>query len=174
MFETERLILRKYTLEDLPIILKQRSDEETVRYLGGLTLQTPEFIEKRLHFYFDCYEKYGFGLMGMIWKETGELIGWSGLQPLVGTDEIEVGYGMIKEFWGKGIGYECAKFWLDYGFNQANLERIIAVASPQNVGSWRIMEKLGMNREKTENHYTMECYVYGISKDEFLAKNKTL
>src|SRR5689334_10786508 len=129
--ETERLLLRQYTLEDLPKLLEQRSIEEVIRYLGGSALQTPDFIEKRLHFYLECYEKYGFGLMAMIWKETGEIIGWSGLQPLTNTDEIEVGYGMIKEFWGRGIGYECARAWLEYGFKVANLSRIVAVASPQ-------------------------------------------
>jgi ribosomal-protein-alanine N-acetyltransferase len=91
----------------------------------------------------------------------------SGLQPLDDTFEIEVGYGMIKEFWGMGIGYECAKAWLDFGFNEKKLERIVAVASPENRGSWRIMEKCGMRYEKTAEHYGMECVFYAISKAEF-------
>ncbi len=170
MLETERLILRKFTPEDLDKLIETRSDDEVIKYLGGRTLQNPEAIEKRLHFYIDCYAKFGFGMCAMIWKETSEIIGWSGLQPLDDTSEIEVGYGMIKEFWGKSIGYECAMAWLNFGFKTASLERIVAVASPENTGSWRIMEKCGMRYEKTEMHYGMECVFYAISKEEFMAK----
>lgn len=165
--ETERLLIQQFTFEDLPKLIELRSDDEVIKYLGGLTLQNPEAIEKRLKFYIDCYEKYGYGMSAMIWKETGEMFGWSGLQPLEDSGEIEVGYGMIKEFWGKAIGFECAKVWLDYGFNIAKLERIVAVASPENTGSWRIMEKCGMSREKIETHYGMECVFYGISKEDY-------
>jgi RimJ/RimL family protein N-acetyltransferase len=168
MLETDRLIHREFTLDDLEKLIEMRSDDDVIKYLGGRILQNPEAITKRMDFYIGCYKKYGFGMNAMIWKETGEMIGWSGLQPLDGTSEIEVGYGMIKEFWQRGIGFETANAWLDYGFNQANLDRIVAVASPENTGSWRIMEKLGMKREKIEYHYDMECYFYGISKAEFI------
>ena len=167
MLETERLVLRKFTLADLDELIALRSDDEVIKYLGGRTLQNPEAITKRMQFYLDCYEKFGFGMSAMIWKATGKMIGWSGIQPLDGTTEIEVGYGMTKEFWGKGIGYECATAWLRYGFETAALERIVAVASPENTGSWRIMEKCGMRYEKTERHYGMECVFYAISKTEF-------
>lgn len=168
MLETERLIIRKFTYDDLECLIDLRSDEEVIKYLGGRQMQNPEAIEKRLRFYLDCYEKYGYGMGAMIWKKTGEMFGWSGLQPLEETGETEVGYGMVKEFWGKGIGYECARAWLEYGFKTANAERIVAVAAPENTGSWRIMEKCGMKYEKTEDHYGMNCVFYGISKQEFL------
>lgn len=171
MLETERLLIRKFTLDDLDKLIELRSDAEVIKYLGGRRMQNPESIEKRLRFYIDCYAKFGYGMCAMIWKETGEMIGWSGLQPLEETGETEVGYGMIKEFWGRGIGFECARVWLEYGFNQAGAERIVAVAVPENRGSWRIMEKCGMKYEKIDEHYGMECRFYGISKDEFLKKS---
>ena len=89
--------------------------------------------------------------------------------PLEDTDEIEVGYGMIKEFWGKGIGYECAAAWLGYAFETAGLERVVAISIPENTGSRRIMEKCGMRYEKNEMHYGEECVFYAITKDEFAA-----
>lgn len=167
MLETERLFIRKFTPEDLPRLIEMRSDAEVNLYLGGTKMQNPEAITKRMKTYVDCYEKYGFGVCAIIWKETGEMIGWGGLMPLENTSEIEVGYGMIKEFWGKGIGFETGKAWLDFGFHQKNLERIVAVAYPENKGSWRIMEKLGMKYEKTAEHYGAECVFYAISREEF-------
>ena len=167
MLETERLILRKFSPDDLGKLVELRSEDEVSKYLGGKRMQNPEAIAKRFQVYLDSYEKIGFGVCGIIWKETGEMIGWGGLMPLEDTGEIEVGYGMIKEFWGKGIGYECAMAWLKYGFETAGLKRIVAVSIPENTGSWRIMEKCGMRYEKTATHYGEECVFYAISKDEF-------
>jgi RimJ/RimL family protein N-acetyltransferase len=168
MLETERLLHRKFKPDDLDKLIELRSDPEVNQYLGGSRLQNSEAIAKRIQFYFECYDKFGFGVAAMIWKETGEMIGWSGLMPLEDTGEIEVGYGMKKEFWGKGIGLETARAWLDYGFNKAGLTRIVAVAQPENAGSWRIMEKCGMHYEKTETHYGIECLFYAVAREEFV------
>jgi RimJ/RimL family protein N-acetyltransferase len=170
MFETERLLHRPMTRDDLELLIEMRSDAEVNKYLGGTRLQNPERIAERMKFYLDCLEQNGYGMCVMIWKETNEPIGWSGLQPLEDTGETEVGYGMIRKFWGRGVGYETAMGWLRYGFETVGLERIVAVAIPENTGSWRIMEKCGMKFEKTEDHYGEECVFYGISRDEFLQK----
>lgn len=168
MLETDRLLHRKFTSDDLEKLIEIRSDVEVQKYIGGEEMQNPESLKTRLEFYISCYEDR-IGQHAMIWKATGEMIGWSGLQPLEGTEEIEVSYGMIKEFWGMGIGFETALVWLQYGFQRIELEGIVAVADKENVGSWRIMEKLGMRYERTEKHYGMNCVVYGISKNEFLS-----
>lgn len=167
MLETERLIIRPYTPDDLEELIEMRTDPEVYRYLGGTERQNRVEITKRLDFYMQCYEKLGFGMSAMIWKENGETIGGCGLQPLEDTGEIEVGYSLKKNYWRRGIGYECADAWLAYGFEKAGLERIVAVADKENTGSWRIMEKCGMTYEGMKTAYGMECKFYAISKDEF-------
>ncbi len=169
MLETERLLHQKFTSDDLDKLIEMRADEDVMKNLGGKKMQNPKALRERLQFYISCYEKQ-IGMHAIVWKENGEMMGWSGLQPLKGTDEIEVSYGMIKKYWGKGIGYETARFWLEYGFEKLGLERIVAVADKENIGSWKIMEKLGMKYEKDEIHYGMKCVFYGISKEEFLTK----
>ena len=172
MIETERLKFRKLTLDDLPQLIEQRSDPEVNKYLGGPARQNPDALAKRMQFYMSCYDKFGFGSCAMIWKETGEMIGTAGIQPLEDTGEIEVGYSIIRNHWGKGIGTEAARGWLNYGFTVASLERIVAVALEENIASRRIMEKLGMRYEKTEVHYDEPCAFYAISKEEFLRGQK--
>ena len=172
MIETERLIFRPFTEEDLPKLVEQRSDPDVNRYLGGPARQNAEALATRLKFYMDCYDKFGFGSCAMLWKETGEMIGTAGIQPLEDTGEIEVGYSIIKPYWGLGIGTEAAKGWMAYGFNTAGLERIVAIAVEENTASRRIMEKLGMRYEKTEIHYGEPCAFYAISKEEFFRHNK--
>ena len=171
MLESERLIFRKFTLDDLPLLIEQRSDPEVNKFLGGPRLQNPEALSKRIRFYMSCYESHGFGSCAMLWRPTGEMIGSAGIQPLDGTDEIEVGYTMIKEYWGRGLGTEAARAWLTYGFTTAGLERIVAVAHTAHWASRHIMEKLGMKYEKESVHYGADCAYYAISKDEFLARH---
>lgn len=168
MFETERLRFRKFTLDDLPLLIDQRSDPEVNKYLGGEKRQNPEALAERIRFYIDCYEKFGFGTCAMIWKETGEVIGSAGIQPLENTGEVEVAYNMIRRFWGKGIGTEAAKGWLQFGFETAELDRIVAIAIPENKSSIRIMKKIGMTYEATEYHYDLECARYSILRERFL------
>lgn len=172
ILETERLLHRRIAPDDLETIIDFRSDDAVNKYLGGARAKTREFNEGRMKFYLETWERYGFGFAMMIWKETGEEIGWSGLQPLEDSGEIEVGYGMIKNFWQRGIGYETAKGWLDFGFNEKNLERIVAVAAPENTASWRIMEKLGMRSEGIKRHYGTDVVFYAIAKDEFAKLSK--
>jgi len=166
--ETERLLIRPYTFDDLDELIEMRSDPDVYRYLGGLERQNPDEIRKRFGFYLECYERLGFGMSAMILKENGETIGGSGLQPLEETGEIEVGYSLKKNYWRQGIGYECASAWLKYGFETAGLERIAAVCDEKNVGSWRIMEKCGMRFEKMIFSYGMECRFYAVAKSDFL------
>ena len=168
ILESERIIYRKLTPDDLPWLIEMRAPEAVNRYLGGIEMQNAGSLAVRLKFYIDCYEQ-GLGMCAMQHRETGELMGTSGLQPLEDTGEIEVGYNFSEKFWRQGYGYESAMAWLGYGFEKCGLDRIVAVAYPENKGSWRIMEKCGMRYEKTEPHYGMDCVFYGISRNEFLA-----
>ncbi len=171
MVETERLIFRPFTLDDLPQLIDHRSDPEVNQFLGGPHRQNPDALAARIRFYMACYESHGFGMCPMIWKETGEVVGTAGLQPLENTDEVEVGYSMIKTFWGLGLGTEAARGWMHFGFKEKGLERIVAVSDLDNRASQHIMEKLGMKVEKTEIHYDIECAFYGIWKKDFLEVN---
>lgn len=171
MIETPRLIFKKYSNEDLPLLIEQRSDPEVNRYLGGPERQNPEALTDRIKFYMACYEKFGFGMCTMILKETGETIGSAGIQPLEDTGEIEVGYSLIKDQWGRGLGTEAADGWMRFGFISAGLDRIVAVANIENTASTNIMKKLGMTFEKMEMHYGHECAFYAISRDDFLHRN---
>ena len=172
IIETERLILRPFTLDDLPEMMRLRADADVVRYLGGIEMQTPEFIEKRHKFYMDCRERYGFSMSPAIRKADDAFVGWGGLQPLEETGEIEVGYGFGKPFWGLGYATEVAAAWMRYGFEEAQLARIVAVANPENMASRHVMEKLGMKYEKNAMHYKTDCVFYSIAREEFVPREE--
>lgn len=171
ILETERLTMRPITPDDLEWLIEMRTPEPVRRYLGGERMQNREAITARLPFYLECHEKFGFGFNVMSLKGTGEKIGTSGLQPLEDTGEIEVGYNLSEKYWRQGYGFECAHAWLRFGFEKAGLEKIVAIAHPDNTGSWRIMEKCGMEFQGMDHHYGIDVKFYSITKEQFLKEN---
>ncbi|MCA1615420.1 MAG: GNAT family N-acetyltransferase [Acidobacteria bacterium] len=167
IIETDRLLMRPPTRADLPALVELRSDEDVSRYLGGAAMAKPEVLDQRLDFYIGCHERHGFAMGPLLRKDGGGMIGWGGLQPLEETGEIEVGYSFAKAHWGQGYATETAAAWLRYGFARAGLARIVAVASPENTASRRVMEKLGMRYEKNAPHYGLDCVFYAVSRAEF-------
>jgi ribosomal-protein-alanine N-acetyltransferase len=167
LIETDRLLMRPVTRDDLPTMLRFRADPEVSRYLGGPAMSTPEFVARRFDFYLDCHRRRGIGMCALMRKPDTEMIGWAGLQPLEESGEIEVGYGFDRPHWGQGYATEAANAWLRYGFETVGLERIVAVAVPENKGSRRVMEKLGMKYERNAMHYGIDCAFYAIRREEF-------
>ena len=172
MLKTKRLILRQFTLEDLEVLVKHRSDKTVMKYLGGI--QKPKDVKKRLKDYSEFYEKNGYAFCAMIWRKTNEFIGVGGLQKSPSnrkssnTGETEVGYTVEKRFWGKGIATECTLACLDFGFNTIGLKRIIALTHSENIASIRVLEKAGMKFEAETQNMNETWVQYVISKDEYI------
>jgi ribosomal-protein-alanine N-acetyltransferase len=171
MLETDRLSMRWLTERDLDELAALRADSDIMRYIGE---QTREKVSQRLQVYIASYEKFGFGSCGVSLKGQRRLIGWCGLGALEDTGEIEVGYGFEKPYWGQGLATEAAGAWLRYGFEHAGLKRIVAIAMPENIGSWRVMEKLGMKYERDARHYGVDVVYYAIERDDFYPDERSV
>jgi ribosomal-protein-alanine N-acetyltransferase len=84
------------------------------------------------------------------------------------VDVVEVAYALGRAHWGGGIASEAARASLRYGFEQMKLPRIIAVAVPENTGSRRVMEKIGMQFEgMTDQYYRATLALYSIQRADF-------
>ncbi len=171
MLETARLHMRRLTERDLDELAALRSDAEIMRFIGE---QSRERVSQRLQVYMSWYEKFGFGMCGVSLKGQRPLIGWSGLGTLEDTGEIEVGYGFDKPYWGQGFATEVAAAWLRYGFEHIGLKRIVAIAMPENIGSRRVMEKLGMRYERNARHYGVDVVYYAMDRDEFYPDERSV
>ncbi len=168
IIETERTISRPFTMDDLDELAAMRADPDVARYLGDGDPHPREKVETRLKFYLQCYETHGFGSSATMLKGDPALVGACGLQPLEDSGEIEIGYSFIKPLWGQGFATEVAEGWFRYGFLERELTRIVAVCNPENVGSYRVMEKLGMTHGGMRRHYEMDLTYYAITREEFL------
>ena len=150
VIETERLALRRLTLNDLDALAAIYSDEDVRQYFpeGILTYeQTREELEWIINVY---YGQYGFGLWATTLKETNEFIGRCGLLPwtIDGREEVEVAYLLAKEHWGRGLGTEAARAILAYGFGELHLSRLICLIDPANEASVKVAIKIGMSLER--------------------------
>jgi RimJ/RimL family protein N-acetyltransferase len=141
---TERLLLRPATPDDVEPMLAVLSDPEVVRYLSGTT-STREEVEGRIQRKMAHQAEHGFSTWTVEVTQTGEVIGDTGLQLLEQTGpEVEIGWRIARRHWGRGYATEAALAALVFGFEEIGLERIVAVAHPENVASIRVMEKIGL------------------------------
>ena len=165
--ETARLRLRKFTPDDLNDLSAIRADPEVMRYIGSGKPESIEQVRTTLNKFLAHWGQHGFGRWAVVYKEANRLIGWCGLSYLENTGEVEIGYGIANSYWGKGLTSEAATASINYGFVELGLDRIVAVAWPNNVTSRRIMDRLGMKYIKMAYYYHAEVVYYAISRDEY-------
>jgi ribosomal-protein-alanine N-acetyltransferase len=170
MLETDRLILRPLDEKDVNAIFAMRSDPEVMRFIREP--QNREESANWIELVSSRWATEQIGFCAMVEKPSRKLVGWCGLWRLKETGEIEIGYAVAKEFWGKGYATEAALKFLDYAFEKLEPEKIVAVARAQNMASRRVMEKLGMDFVKTDTFYDQTLVQYAITKENYARNRK--
>ncbi len=145
IFQTPRLILRQFTEEDAPLILRLNSDPEIVKYIHEPVLETEEQARKILIDIILPQYKNNLGRWAIHTKDNMEFIGWCGLKYRPELDEIDLGYRLIQKAWGKGFATESAQYSLDHGFKILHLPLITGRAHIENMASIKVLEKIGMD-----------------------------
>ena len=158
--ETERLRLRLFTHDDLPVMHILNSDPDVVKYADDPVKDIDETRQRLEQGPLADYEKYGYGRFAVELKETGKFIGFCGIKYLPEIDLPEVGYRYMKEYWGKGIGTEAAKVCVEFARDDLKIKKLIALIVPENIGSIRVAEKLGMKRGPLIEIYHTKAFQY--------------
>jgi RimJ/RimL family protein N-acetyltransferase len=167
LLRTERLELQPLLRTDLEWYAQFAGDPEVMQYIGLSGPLTRVQAEARLARYVRCWDEHGLGMFSARLREDESPIGWGGLQPLDGTAEIEVGYAFGQSAWGRGFATELASAVVRWGFEERGLERIVAVASAENAGSRRVMDKLGMRYEGMRPAYGHDSVYYSLTPAAF-------
>ena len=165
--ETDRLLLRQFTMADLDELSPIFGDPEVVRYLGSGKPATRAETERALDTIIQHWERHGFGRWAVVCKRTRQLIGYGGLRNFHGTPELV--YLLARRFWGIGLATEIARAALKYGFEELHFEHIMAMACVANTASHHVMEKVGMSFEKRAHIYDMDIVCYCIESAAYLA-----
>ncbi|HEV2107771.1 MAG TPA: GNAT family N-acetyltransferase [Thermomicrobiales bacterium] len=146
--ETERLVLRQFTMDDADHLVELDGDPEVMHFItGGRATPREEIEHDILPAFLRYYEWFaGYGFWAAIEKSTGDFLGWFHFRPKEGSplDEAELGYRLRKPAWGKGYGTEGSRALICKGFTELGVRRVVAEAMAVNVASRRVMEKAGL------------------------------
>lgn len=152
--ETERLVLRRFTADDVDLMVELDSDPAVMRYLTGGEPTPPEVVRERiLPNIIAGYKTWGgrFGLLAAQERDTGVFIGWFLLRPERGgpLDKVELGYRLRQAAWSNGYATEGSRALLGKAFTELGVRVVWAETMSANQGSRHVMEKLDMSLVET-------------------------
>lgn len=142
-----RLMVRRFTLDDLDALARMQDDPEVMRHVGGVKdrATTEAMLRERILAYYD--EHPGLGIWATHERSSGEFVGMHLLNHIRGEAHVQVGYVLRSEFWGRGYATEMCARVLRYGFGELGLPRIAAITDLPNVASQRVLLKAGLRRD---------------------------
>ncbi len=146
---TARLILKELNADDAPFILRLLNEPGWLRFIGDRGVRTPKAArDYLLHGPVEMYRQYGFGLWLVERREGSVPVGICGLIKRDILADIDLGFAFLSEHCGQGYAFEAATATMAYGRDTLGLSRIVAVVSPDNERSIRLLEKLGFGFER--------------------------
>jgi ribosomal-protein-alanine N-acetyltransferase len=165
--ETERLFLRPFLASDNEAMFAMDSNPNVHQYLGNKPVTTIEQCDQYIKAIQKQYQDNGIGRFVVQIKDTQEIIGWAGLKFITEPENnhvnfYDIGYRLAEAHWGKGFGYEVAKAWLEYAFNEMKISVLYASAHTENKGSNKILQKIGMQQSGHYLHHELPCYWYEL------------
>lgn len=179
-----QIVLIPYHMSDVDDLYAAYGDPKVMQYIPEGQMSRA-WVERLVDWMVNhCYrhntpahiEKFGVSIQHLA---TKKVIGWCGLGALdCEPEEIELFYGLASAYWGHGYATEAARLMLQYGFDVIGLNRIVALAHPDNMASARVLEKAGMRFERLyetdDPHfagYNHEAF-YVMTRDMFTAPHK--
>lgn len=162
--QTPRLLLRAFAESDLDEMSALMANPDFMRFSLGVFSreQTAGFLERMR-----ARDRDGLpSQFGVVFQPDEKLIGYCGFFPQVvdEIDELEIGYRLHPDYWGKGIATEAARAVRDHGFDELQLPRLISLIHPDNAASRRVAEKNGMTPEKETVFRGFPTIVFSISR----------
>lgn len=149
MLTTERLTIEKFTLDDAPFIFKLVNEPSWIQFIGDKGVKNLEDAKGYLlKGPMDSYEKWGYGLYKVSLKDSNIPIGMCGFVNRPTLEDVDIGFAFFPTFGGKGYAFEAAAAMMKYGKETLGFSRVVAITSPDNVRSIRLLEKIGLRFDK--------------------------
>ena len=146
--ETPRLSLRRLEFDDAPFLVGLLNQPSFIANIGDRGVRNVEDAHRYLREGpMSMYQRHGFGLWHVAQRSDGASIGMCGLLRRDTLPDVDVGYALLPEYWGRGFAFEAVEATLRHGARKFGLERVIGVVSEGNTASIRVLEKVGMRFE---------------------------
>ncbi len=142
--QTRRTVIRAWEEADREHFAEIATDPRVMHYISDgrpwSDDEIDEFLARQQH----QVAAHGFCLGALCLNDARRAVGLCGMQPLGTTIDVEVGWWLAPEHWGRGLATEAARGVVDFARHQTARSRVLAIAHPENRASTRIMEKIGM------------------------------
>jgi RimJ/RimL family protein N-acetyltransferase len=149
VIETERLNLRRLSIDDAGFILELLNEPSFIKNIGNKGVRTiADARQYVLNGPVASYQTNGFGLYLVELKESGQAIGICGLVKRDSLADVDIGFAFLPDFWSRGYALESALAVKAYGLEALKLKRIVAITNPDNEGSIRVLQKIGLKYER--------------------------
>lgn len=169
MLATGRLRLRPLCHDDVEALHRLHNDPEVRRYLWDNQQISTEHVREIVDESQACFNDLGAGFFAIEMLDMpGELVGFCGYRRFEGSDQPELLYGILPEFWGQGLVTEAAKAVLRHGFEACGMERVIAATDTPNQASVRVLQRLGMFFSERREYHGLDTVFYGLAREEFV------
>ncbi len=149
VLQTERLSLRRLTIDDAAFILELVNDPAWIRFIGDKGVRTLRDAESYiLNGPVDMYARLGFGLYLVELKQCRRPVGLCGLLKRAELDDVDLGFAIHADFRQRGFAYESAKAVMTHARSVLGVAQVLAITSPDNEASGRLLENLGFYFER--------------------------
>jgi RimJ/RimL family protein N-acetyltransferase len=168
ILETDRMLLREWTVDDADALFAIMGDPDVARFLGATGQPHPNVEHTRERLQRAVARERaanGCGNWAAVDKASGEIIGGGGLEVLEGGPDVEVFYHFRKASWGQGYATELTRGLIDYAFTALDMPRVVGVAYPDNPASHHVMTKAGMRHEGQRHVYDHDLEYFVIERD---------
>lgn len=172
ILESERLLFRLHTINDMDDFCAMEQDFEVRRYVGGKPRTRAEAEDRFINGPMQPHEGF-WAMWATILKENARYVGRCGLYPHYDQDgqtidgDASMGLYIAHEYWGRGFATEAGRALINFGFRTHQLKRIVTMIEVGNDASVHVIEKLGFTLTETEHsghrsfyHYVLENVAY--------------
>lgn len=148
VLETRRLRLRRFVPDDDAFIVELLNDPGWIRFIGDRGVRSLEDARRYIAGGpVAMYARYGFGLYLTELRDSSVPIGMCGLIKRDGLEDVDIGFAFLPAYRGQGYALEAAQATMEYGMRTLRLPRIVAITTPDNDSSIKLLEKIGMHPE---------------------------
>jgi RimJ/RimL family protein N-acetyltransferase len=165
-FATDRLRAERLRPDHLRALRQMDTDPQFTALLGGVRdeKRTAAYLERNLQH----WTRYNFGVWMLFDAASNRLAGRALLRHLVldASDDVEVGYGFLPAFWGRGLATEIATACVGFGFDELGLSSIVAITLPENLKSRRVLAKAGLVYERDVRHEGLRHLFFRVLRPE--------
>ena len=163
ILESDRLYVRKYVTTDLQNFYLLNSDPEVMQYIRPVKNQeeSKQFLKEVISF---SEQHPRLGRWALMSKQNDQFVGSLSMLPLDHTNDIHLGYALLKSYWGLGYASEIAKAGIQYALEVLQLDTLTAVTDPENLASQQVLLKNGFYFERLFEEEGKKNHLYRLNK----------